>query len=301
MPQNEIGWLLVIGAVFFLIGLLGGGLEVSAVKIPPISKYPRITFSVVGALLIGLAIIRIVAPINSPPGLPTAVATFPNPPLSQTPITLPASVMATSTPELTPTASPTQQVSVMPIFSDDFETNAGVWVIGEQNLTAGTERKSISYSKYVWELTTTSSWFATELPNAPDVSDFELSAEMRLVSGPEDTAYGLLFRSSDAGYFIFLIIRGTFYVGYLDRPTNKWDYPTTVTASSAINVGGPNVLKVVAEGPSIQLFINEQFVRSISDSRSMSGKTGISLHLFGKEGGSAKVEADNFQLIDIQK
>lgn len=38
MSQSTEGVLIVIGALFFLIGVLGGGLEVSAIKIPTIQK-----------------------------------------------------------------------------------------------------------------------------------------------------------------------------------------------------------------------------------------------------------------------
>jgi hypothetical protein len=304
MLENEKVVLLVIGAVFFLIGLLGGGVEVSAVKIPTVSKYPRVTFLVVGSALLGLAMYRILFPAELGVAVPPGAAPSPDLSLTQvpTPSALPVESTATLTPEpdLTPTASPTPPLAVNMVFSDDFETSAGVWVTGEQSLSSSTEKKSISYGKYVWELTAGQSVFSSELPDAPVVSDFELQAELRLVSGPEDAAYGLIFRSSENGVYSFNITRGAFWLGFLDKQNQEWYYPTELIASSAINQNGPNILKVVAKGSNIQLFINGQFVRTVSDSRSLSGKTGISVSLYKAED-TAKLEVDDFYLTELRE
>lgn len=62
MPQTDMGVLLFIGAIFFLIGLLGGGFEISAIKIPPVGKYPRYFSLGIGAIFMGIAIIRLIFP-----------------------------------------------------------------------------------------------------------------------------------------------------------------------------------------------------------------------------------------------
>jgi hypothetical protein len=301
MPQNDVGWLLIIGAVFFLIGLLGGGVEVSAVKIPSISRYPRIVFLVVGAILLVLALYLILVP-NPVSNIPAAAGTSANLPSTEIPTALPTdNVTATSTPDLTPTASPTPLATTNTIFSDDFETDAGVWVIGEQKSTGTiTEKKTIIYGKYVWEATAAQSVFLTELPSAPVVSDFELQAELRLVSGAEDATYGLIFGSNEKGVFAFQIQRGGFMLAYLDRQKNVWDFPVNLTISPKIIQNGPNILRVVAKDSNIQLFIQDEFVGSTSDSRLSTGKTGITVSLYN-EADSAKVEFDDFQLTGPQE
>jgi hypothetical protein len=186
------------------------------------------------------------------------------------------------------------------VFSDNFESDAGVWVTGEQSLGASTQKKTISYGKYVREQTAGQSVFSSELPDAPVVSDFELQAELRLVSGPEDAAYGLIFRSSEKGVYTFNIRRGAFWLGFLDRQTNTWSAATELIPSSAINQNGPNLLKVAATGSNVQLFINGEFVRTVSDSRSLTGKTGIFVSLY-KAADSAKLEADDFSLTELRE
>ncbi|HJR78470.1 MAG TPA: hypothetical protein VJ821_00270 [Anaerolineales bacterium] len=202
MPQNEIGWLLLIGAVFFLIGLLGGGVEISAIKIPSLSRYPRIAFSVVGALMLGLAVFRILAPTNAAINAPSVVATLP---FSSTP-TLPTTalsteVAATATLFESPTVPPTENSNI--VFSDDFESIPGVWTLGDEADENKTQNKSITRGKYMWQVSSIQPAIATQLPNAPIVSDFELQVELRVVSGADGTGYGVTFRTSDQARYTF--------------------------------------------------------------------------------------------------
>ncbi len=107
MPQSTEGVLLVIGALFFLIGLLGGGFEVSAIKIPPIEKYPRAIVFGMGIILLLTGLFRILVPATPPlpPAANTSVAAITQPP---PPTPIPPTAIAlppTSTP-IPPSATP---------------------------------------------------------------------------------------------------------------------------------------------------------------------------------------------------
>lgn len=56
MPNTTEGLLLVIGGLFLMIGLIGGGFEVSAAKIPPVGKWGRIGSAVAGVIFLVLAL-----------------------------------------------------------------------------------------------------------------------------------------------------------------------------------------------------------------------------------------------------
>jgi len=100
MPSTNEGILLVVGAIFLLIGLLGGGVEIAAAKIPSVGKYPRIFSVGVGVILMGIAIIRLIFPPLSPQ--PTAdltkVETPTPPPTSITVVSTETPVPPTNTP-----------------------------------------------------------------------------------------------------------------------------------------------------------------------------------------------------------
>ncbi len=107
MPQSTEGVLLVIGALFFLIGLLGGGFEVSAIKIPPIEKYPRAIVLGMGIILLLTGLFRILVPATTPlpPPANTAVAAITQPP-PPTPISPTAAALPPTSTAIPPTFTP---------------------------------------------------------------------------------------------------------------------------------------------------------------------------------------------------
>jgi hypothetical protein len=56
MPNTIEGLLLVIGALFLMIGLIGGGFEVSAAKIPPVGTKGRVGSALAGVIFLAFAI-----------------------------------------------------------------------------------------------------------------------------------------------------------------------------------------------------------------------------------------------------
>lgn len=57
MAPNSFTVLVIIGGVALLIGLFGGGVEVSQIKFPKLDKWQRVFAGLVGALLIGLGLV----------------------------------------------------------------------------------------------------------------------------------------------------------------------------------------------------------------------------------------------------
>lgn len=79
---------MIIGAIFLLIGLLGGGLEVSAIRIPPVTLWIRLLSGAIGVLLIGVLFLPavIIPPDpNTPPADSTVVASVTDMPATATP------------------------------------------------------------------------------------------------------------------------------------------------------------------------------------------------------------------------
>jgi len=76
MPSTPEGLLLVIGAIFLSIGILGGGFELSAIKIPQVGNYSRMGAFITGVVFIGIALkSNLVQPHESPVQSPSPAAT----------------------------------------------------------------------------------------------------------------------------------------------------------------------------------------------------------------------------------
>lgn len=118
MPQTNEGILLVIGALFLLLGLLGGGFEVSAIKVPPIGNYTRAVTLLLGILLLGAGLYRLLAtPAPVSPFIPTpttiafAATNTPIPPLPSPTVPPPTPTPEPSLTPFVPTPSPSPFLS----------------------------------------------------------------------------------------------------------------------------------------------------------------------------------------------
>jgi hypothetical protein len=109
---GDIGILLIISAVFLLIGLVGGGFELSAIKFPMVDKPIRFAMSGIGGVLLIVALIRLLYP----PTVTEDERATPAPVVDagSTPTTMSVPTMLPST-EVAPTAVlPTQAPPMTP-------------------------------------------------------------------------------------------------------------------------------------------------------------------------------------------
>ena len=122
MPQSNEGTLLFIGAIFFLIGILGGGFEISAIKIPSVGKLIRLISAVIGIIFMIIAVTLYIFPLLH--SQPMAVPSAPITPAFVTVAPPPATVQPGKT--LIPVTSPTP-LSSNPgesiLFEENFEDN----------------------------------------------------------------------------------------------------------------------------------------------------------------------------------
>ncbi len=123
LPQSNQGILLVIGAVFFLIGMLGGGFEISAIKVPSVGKWPRLLLSILGTLFMLSGLILLIIPTPGAQaggtafGNSTAGNPSPTPPPTDTRLAPTATPNPTSTPvpaSPTPAAVPSSSSQSLP-------------------------------------------------------------------------------------------------------------------------------------------------------------------------------------------
>jgi hypothetical protein len=197
----------------------------------------------------------------------------------------------------TPTATTTDDSQWTVILSDAFDSNENDWRIEGLDDEYFTVNQLITDGKYRWQAKSKSGailwWDEPESLYTKPVSDFYLSAEIQMVSGPDDATYGLLFRENDSDFYYFGINNhGEFFVRL---STRLGEYLIVPTSTPAIRPGEVNWLAVRGEGSHFVFFINDERVGEADDSTFSKGRTGIAIELNHTDD-EAVFEFDNFEV-----
>ncbi len=129
-------------------------------------------------------------------------------------------------------------------------------------------------------------------------SDGIYEVEATQVGGPDNNAFGMLFRvDDDSNNFYAFLISGDGYVWigkYLDGLADTTIVSDWWFESPAIIRGSNNTNKlgVRAEGANLQFFVNDQEVGRITDESFRSGDIGLMARSLGQ--GGVHVQFDNF-------
>ena len=180
---------------------------------------------------------------------------------------------------------------------EPFEVDTGLFRTGASSARDLSESLAIAGGKYRWTVSCENSDIgcisSSYLEALEDTTDFQVSVEARRVDGPLDAQYGLRFRDDGESYFEFLIAdTGAFWIlrwdgqeieyYYLDRP------------SPAIHPANVNRLTVLAEGSSLNFYINGLLVGKTVEDLLPSGSFGLSASFSGAHQGT--FEFDNFRV-----
>ena len=125
--------------------------------------------------------------------------------------------------------------------------------------------------------------------------DFYISFEADQKDSESDAYYGLEFRTINLQGYVFMIDQkhSQYSLAFTD---SGWNPIIDLTTSTAINSDQPNKIELLVNGPTITMFINEQEIAKISDSRSVyPGTFGFTVGLFNPNG-KTDVSFDNLQI-----
>jgi hypothetical protein len=186
------------------------------------------------------------------------------------------------------------------LFRDDFDTNA--WGTGTTDDEYAATNQTIVDGKYRWQVKAKRDATFKEIrelsvPFDPESFPyhFSLSVKTRLVSGPEDAAYGLLFRCTDYDNLYYFRVRDSGDAGLYASENGEWIELVAPTHTSALQPGQENVLRVVADGSLFSMWINGEYVFQANDDRFTTGNIGMAAELTS-EGDEIVVEFDDIQV-----
>ncbi len=137
------------------------------------------------------------------------------------------------------------------------------------------------------------STYFTCFSQAATYTNLAFQVQLKIVSGDDG---GIVFRGDSANYKFYRFYinqKGTYCID-LAQDINHVK-PFFCNSSSVINTGlnQPNELTVIAQGSNIYMYINKQYVASLSDTTYSSGKIGV---FVGDETSATDVAFNNAQL-----
>jgi hypothetical protein len=131
--------------------------------------------------------------------------------------------------------------------------------------------------------------------NEPLFADFVLEVDATQLAGDLESSYGLLFRMQGPGQFYRFDITGNgLYVLERHNSDGTWTrFLDDWVESSAIKQGltVTNRLKVVAQGPLLSFYVNDQLLQQVNDASYAAGQIALDAGTFGR--GGLEVAFDN--------
>lgn len=196
----------------------------------------------------------------------------------------------------TPTETPAPPSNMYVIFSDSFDSNMQDWPTGTSDGELGTHERSLSNGKYLWEALAKQGLAMKAFPKVADpVTDFYLTVDALLDSGPTDSEYGVVFRLDDNNNYYSFQANDDQKFSFWLRYNGKWIKLLDWKKTSAIRPGEVNRIGVLAEGSRFSFFINDQFVGEAEDDRLAVGRVGFYV-LTRPDEVQNVFEFDNFKL-----
>lgn len=177
------------------------------------------------------------------------------------------------------------------------------WITGTVDEAAVRVTKQVTGGKYVWDLEARQplnqqSYLVDFQPGVMS-SGYQLSAEARLVSGPQDTLFGLCFHYQDPERYWQFLVDETGRAIVVARASGTWAYPGEIRLSDAPVVPGvANVLTIQVTEKAAAFFVNGYRVGVITanmhqEESLLSGSFGLAADV-ARAGDRLSLAFDNF-------
>jgi len=158
------------------------------------------------------------------------------------------------------------------LFEDDFS-----------NPSSGWPRESEEVYEFDYEndeyhiLMKKSNWAAWASNKTLELfTDFTLEIDARLLSGPTQSLYGVVFRLQDNDNLYRFLVWGDGHYLVGTKLNGKWTVLQSKTKSAFINQGNStNHFKVVCEGSKIEVYVNGHYLTTVTDDSLSEGYMGV--------------------------
>ena len=164
---------------------------------------------------------------------------------------------------------------------DSFDSNVNDWPAGTRNDALADVTWEISGGFFRWNATAKDDFIWWAVPdNASDLTDFYVSMDTKMISGPSDAVSGLIFRSDkESNYYLARFSAQGQY--RLDAVTaSGWDELWDWKKAGNWNAGETNTLEIIAQGSRFTFFLNGQYLDEVVNSQMSSGAVGLVIGMY---------------------
>jgi hypothetical protein len=199
-----------------------------------------------------------------------------------------------------PTLMPTSQLPLGVNFVETFADNSNEWELGEFEGQYVSSNEYLENGKLYFSAVAVAEdgGYTYDTYYGNPYQDLEVSIEGKLLSGSEDSDYGLIFRKVDESNYYMFTINEEYQEFILSKVIDDemTDLMDDWEQSEAISATTANTLKVRVIGNQITLFINGEQVYSMEDdSISEAGDVGFVVYLYDLDD-TALIEFDNLRV-----
>jgi len=179
------------------------------------------------------------------------------------------------------------------LFRDDFKTST--WDTGSYDTPYATYDQSMLDGTYRWHIKAkkgVAQKVCMKAVTLPDV--FTFSVSVKVISGPKDIAFGLVFRCQDDSNLYYYNVSDNGAWGFFKLLNSNWNKIVGEDTSPVIQ-GDNNQLQVVGDGTNYAFLLNGHLIQQVTESQFKMGGIGLGVEL-ANPGDEATVEFHNLSI-----
>jgi hypothetical protein len=197
----------------------------------------------------------------------------------------------------TPTPAPCPPVPPQWIMvtGETFTSNINDWPTGPDSNKYSASNMQIGHGTLTYSVEAKQDVYSYRYPHVQRLTDFYLEADVRQVSGPADSFYGLVFRVSDWRHYFFAISDNGDLVVRKRADQGGWSSMVQFAPTAHVDPGKRNTMTILAQGSHFVFCINHYVLAELEDADFQEGEVGIGLSL-SKQGDRATLEYTRYKV-----
>jgi hypothetical protein len=183
------------------------------------------------------------------------------------------------------------------VMNETFMSNLSGWPTGADSDEYMTSDMQIGHGALTYSVEARQDVYSYRHPRTAALGDFYLEADVRQVSGPPNSVYGLAFRVNGWRHYFFGISEEGYSVVRKRGDRDGWLSSVQLAPTRRVSPGEGTSMSILAQGTHFVLCTNHDVVAEFDDADFREGRVGIGLSL-SSEGDRATLEYTRFRAFE---